>query len=64
MMRYSAVGPPRAVKEYLEGFADHADADELMVVHASPTIETRLRSVDLVSEACGLSSATSGMTRG
>jgi luciferase family oxidoreductase group 1 len=50
MMRYSAVGPPPVVKEYLDAFAQHADADELIVVHASPSIEARLRSVDLVGE--------------
>src|SRR5215210_6373733 len=37
MMRYSAVGAPEAVRGYLDWFADHADADELVVVHASPT---------------------------
>ena len=51
MMRYSAVGDPQAVDEYLTWFAGHAGADELIVVHASPTIETRLRSLDLVADA-------------
>jgi alkanesulfonate monooxygenase SsuD/methylene tetrahydromethanopterin reductase-like flavin-dependent oxidoreductase (luciferase family) len=51
MMRYSAVGDPGAVDAYLTGFAGEADADELMVVHAAPTIETRLRSVDLLADA-------------
>jgi luciferase family oxidoreductase group 1 len=51
MMRYAAVGDPATVDEYLTWFAGHADADELMVVHASPTIETRLRSLDLVADA-------------
>ena len=50
MMRYSAVGTPKVVKEYLDAFAEHADADELIVVHAAPSIEARLRSVDLVGE--------------
>jgi luciferase family oxidoreductase group 1 len=54
MMRYSAVGAPQAVREQLEGFAEHADADELIVVHAAPTIETRLRSLDLVADAWDL----------
>jgi luciferase family oxidoreductase group 1 len=56
MMRYSAVGTPEVVKEYLEAFAEHADADELIVVHASPTVDARLRSVDLVAEVSDLSS--------
>jgi luciferase family oxidoreductase group 1 len=51
MMRYSAVGAPDAVDASLTEFVDHARADELIVVHASPTIETRLRSLDLVADA-------------
>jgi luciferase family oxidoreductase group 1 len=54
MMRYSAVGDPAAVEAYLTEFVGHADADELIVVHASPTIEARLRSLDLVADAWGL----------
>jgi luciferase family oxidoreductase group 1 len=50
MMRYTAVGAPATVRSYLDDFAQHAGADELMVVHAAPTIETRLRSVDLVAD--------------
>lgn len=50
MLRYTAVGTPMAVKEYLDAFAEHADADELMAVHSSPTVEARLRSIDLVGE--------------
>jgi luciferase family oxidoreductase group 1 len=60
MMRYSAVGAPEAVRDTLESFRVHADADELIVVHASPTLEARLRSVELVAEAWELSSATVG----
>jgi luciferase family oxidoreductase group 1 len=54
MMRYSAVGDPAAVSAYLTEFTGHADADELMVVHASPTGETRLRSLDLLADAWDL----------
>ena len=50
MMHYSAVGDPEEVGSYLDEFVDHADADELMVVLASPTLETRLRSLDLVAD--------------
>ncbi|HEY3833666.1 MAG TPA: LLM class flavin-dependent oxidoreductase [Acidimicrobiia bacterium] len=57
MMRYTASGTPPAVKDYLEGFAKEADADELMIVHAAPTVESRLRSVDLVADACNLTPA-------
>ena len=60
MMRYSAVGAPAAVRDGLEQFRAHADADELIVVHASPTLEARLRSVDLLAEAWELAPATVG----
>ena len=55
MMHYSAVGAPGTIKEYLDDFAVHADADELMVVHSAPTVEQRLRSVDLVADVSNLS---------
>ncbi len=60
MMTYTAVGTAAEVGEYLAGFARHAGADELMVVHAAPTVEQRLRSVELVAEAAGLGGAPAG----
>jgi luciferase family oxidoreductase group 1 len=51
MMRYSAVGSPETVRTYLEGFRAEADADELIVVHASPTVEARLASLELLADA-------------
>ena len=54
MMHYTAVGTPVEVRAYLDDFAQHADADELIVVHAAPTIEQRLHSVDLVADAIDL----------
>jgi luciferase family oxidoreductase group 1 len=51
MVKYSAVGTPAEVGQYIQAFAKHADADELMVVHQSPTTEARLRSVELLAEA-------------
>jgi luciferase family oxidoreductase group 1 len=53
MFTYSAVGTRDEVRDYLEGFAKKADADELIVAHQSPTIEERLRSVTLTAEAVG-----------
>jgi luciferase family oxidoreductase group 1 len=50
MMRYLAVGTPNTVREYLSAFAEHADADELITAHASPTVEERLRSLDLTAD--------------
>ena len=51
MMTYNAVGTAVEAGEYLEWFRDHADADELIVVHQSNSVETRLRSVELLAEA-------------
>jgi alkanesulfonate monooxygenase SsuD/methylene tetrahydromethanopterin reductase-like flavin-dependent oxidoreductase (luciferase family) len=48
---YSAVGTPNEVSEYMTAFAKHAQADELMVVHHSPTTKARLRSVELLAGA-------------
>ena len=57
MLRYAAVGTPAAVAEYLDWFARHADADELIVAHQSPTIEQRLRSVELLAAGAGLATS-------
>ena len=54
MMRYTAVGTPDVVKEFLDGFAVHADADELMVAPSSPGIEARLRSLELIADVSDL----------
>lgn len=51
LLTYTAMGTPPEVKEYLETFARHAQVDELMVVHQSPTACTRLRSVELLAQA-------------
>jgi luciferase family oxidoreductase group 1 len=58
MVIYSAVGTPSEVKDYLEQFAKHADADELIVAHQHTSTEGRLRSVELVADA--MASTTSG----
>ena len=49
MMTYSAVGSPITVAGYLDDFVNRADVDELMTVHPSPTIEPRLRSIELLA---------------
>ncbi len=51
MMHYSAVGTPDRVAAYIDEFGRIAGADELITAHASPTIEQRLRSVDLLADA-------------
>ncbi len=52
MMRYSAVGTPDQVATAVARFAHHADADEVILAHSGPTLAHRLRSVDLVADAC------------
>ncbi|MFY9634330.1 MAG: alkane 1-monooxygenase, partial [Cellulosimicrobium cellulans] len=54
MMTYSAVGTPDAVIDYLDGFAKHSDADELIVAHQNTGTEARIRSVELLAEVAGL----------
>jgi luciferase family oxidoreductase group 1 len=49
MSTYAAVGTASEVAAYLEGFAKKADADELITVHASPNIDARLRSIELLA---------------
>ena len=51
MMRYSAVGTPEQVSDYLDGFIKKTGADELMTVHHAANSEDRLRSVTLLAEA-------------
>lgn len=51
MMKYSAVGTPSEVREYLLAFAEEAQADELIVAHQSPEIAGRLESVVLTADA-------------
>lgn len=54
MMTYTACGTPAHVAAYLDEFAAHAGADELIVSLASPTTDERLHSLDLLAEAVGL----------
>jgi alkanesulfonate monooxygenase SsuD/methylene tetrahydromethanopterin reductase-like flavin-dependent oxidoreductase (luciferase family) len=57
MLRYCAVGTPNRVTEYLDWFADHADADELILASAAPEMTAKLRSLELVAHAYGLAPA-------
>jgi len=49
MVRYTAVGRPDDVRDYLERFAKQADADELIVTLPAPNTEDRLRAAELVA---------------
>jgi luciferase family oxidoreductase group 1 len=51
MLTYAAVGTAAQVSDYLDGFISQTEADELIVVHQTPAIEGRLRSVTLLAEA-------------
>jgi luciferase family oxidoreductase group 1 len=54
MMEYTAVGDPATVRRYLDSFALHADADELIVTLISPGFENRLRAATLLAEVADL----------
>jgi len=51
MMRYTAIGGPERVREELAAFARHADADELITVHAAPSPADRLASLRIAAPA-------------
>lgn len=54
MLHYSAVGTGEEVREYLEGFARLAQADELMVSVLAPTGEESLRAMEILARVWGL----------
>jgi len=60
MMRYTALGPPDAVRRALDAFAAESKADELILAHGAPTVAGRLRSIDLVADVMGLGDAAQG----
>lgn len=49
MARYTAVGTPDEVREYLEAFAQEARADELITVHGALDVADRERSLRLAA---------------
>ena len=51
MSFYTALGTKAEVRAYVDRFAQHAQADELIVVHPSSTAAARLRSLELLSGA-------------
>ncbi|SDK75287.1 LLM class flavin-dependent oxidoreductase [Nonomuraea jiangxiensis] len=50
MARYSAVGNPDEVRDYVTWFAGHAQADELIVVFPAPDRKAWLRSAELLAQ--------------
>jgi len=57
MAKYSAVGTPPEVKDYLDRFAEHAQADELIVATQARNTEAWLRSFELLADVSELVSA-------
>ncbi|WP_186627017.1 LLM class flavin-dependent oxidoreductase [Rhodococcus sp. BP22] len=55
MTTYSAVGTPEVVREYLDGFARHANADELIVASGVVDRQSWLRSFELLADVSNLS---------
>lgn len=51
MMKYSAIGTPDQVSDYLVHFAKEAHADELITAHPAINVSDRLRSVELTAQA-------------
>jgi luciferase family oxidoreductase group 1 len=51
MARYSAVGTPDVVRDYLERFAAQVGADELIVATQAKTTESWLRSFELLADS-------------
>ncbi|WP_431710145.1 LLM class flavin-dependent oxidoreductase [Glutamicibacter uratoxydans] len=58
MMRYTALGGPEQVADYLEHFAQNTEADELITVHYPLEESDRLTSVKLTAQACALTSVS------
>ncbi|WP_336205586.1 LLM class flavin-dependent oxidoreductase [Nonomuraea sp. LPB2021202275-12-8] len=57
MTKYSAVGTPAEVKDYLDRFAEHAGADELIVASPATDRSAWLRSFELLADVRGLIAA-------
>ncbi|QBJ95311.1 LLM class flavin-dependent oxidoreductase [Rhodococcus sp. ABRD24] len=58
MVRYSAVGTPTVVRDYLDRFAGQTGADELMVVSSATERTAWMRSLELVADVTGLAART------
>ncbi|BCY11813.1 LLM class flavin-dependent oxidoreductase [Actinoplanes sp. L3-i22] len=51
MTRYTAVGTPDEVRDYLAAFAESCQADELITAHHAQSVEARVHSVELTGAA-------------
>ena len=50
MLTYAAIGTRDEVGDHVARFAAHARADELITVHPGPSLDARLRSLELLAE--------------
>jgi luciferase family oxidoreductase group 1 len=57
MLAYTAVGTGAEAADYLTRFQRRTGADELITAHYSDSVPNRLRSVELLAEAVGLSAS-------
>ncbi|GAA3982750.1 LLM class flavin-dependent oxidoreductase [Thermobifida alba] len=57
MVKYTAVGNPAEARDYLTWFAEHAQADELIVASSVTDRKAWLRSYELLADAWGLAAA-------
>ncbi|PSK95711.1 luciferase family oxidoreductase group 1 [Murinocardiopsis flavida] len=57
MAKYSAIGDPTEVGEYLHWFAEHANADELIIAPQAGTVDARLQALTLTAKAMDLTAA-------
>jgi luciferase family oxidoreductase group 1 len=55
MLRYHAVGTGEQVADYLQGFARHAQADELMIAPQNTSTAEMLRGLEITAASTGLS---------
>ncbi|GAC82355.1 hypothetical protein GP2_002_00250 [Gordonia paraffinivorans NBRC 108238] len=51
MLRYAGIGTPQEVRDYLGWFADHADADELIVASVAPSRDVWLGTFEHLAPA-------------
>ena len=49
MMKYTAVGMPDVVQQYLDAFARGTEADELMIVFQGASVDVRVHALELVA---------------
>ena len=62
MLTYSAVGTGAEAAAYLADFQAKTGVQELITVHYADSVDNRVRSVELLAEAAGLSEGAAAAT--